>query len=90
MESEIQVDARRLKRLMCLYWEGAEISRASMEITDVKVDVSDQKIAISVELCRPGILIGRGGRNIDGLEEYLGAHLKRRVDIKIEESTLWA
>lgn len=38
---------------------------------------------------RPGLLIGKGGKNIDTIQEFLKKRLETEVKIHIEESTLW-
>ena len=43
----------------------------------------NNKPCLYIELDSPGILIGKGGRNIDEIKKYLD------IDIRIEESKLW-
>lgn len=55
-------------------------------ITDFLYEFKDNKLIVTVVLCNPGILIGKAGRTIDSLNNYLG-----RFDCKviIKESNLW-
>lgn len=45
----------------------------------------ENKISIFIQLKRPGILIGKGGRDYDALKEKCEEIFKREVDINIQE-----
>lgn len=91
-------ESRKLKNLFRVFFDGAyetspvyefafPVSR--MEITDIGFTFKeDGSIEMTVTLCRPGILIGKMGRTIIALEEYLSDE-HRKVTIKIIESNLW-
>ena len=51
-----------------------------------KIDFSGSVVTIS--LTRPGLLIGRHGKNIDDLTEYLSKELKQKVSINIIEDKI--
>lgn len=43
----------------------------------------NNKLYLCIELDSPGVLIGKGGSNIDKIKKYLN------IDIHVEESKLW-
>lgn len=47
------------------------------------------KVDVTITLERPGLLIGKGQKTIDGLKRYLNKEHKYHVDIMIEQSNLW-
>jgi ribosomal protein S3 len=46
-------------------------------------------LTVFVKTTRLGILIGRRGRDINALTEYMGNELNLKVEIKIEEDMTW-
>lgn len=48
----------------------------------------DQKLNVKITLVRPGILIGKGGKTIDSLTNYL-KDVCNLNELTIEESKLW-
>lgn len=61
-------------------------------VTNLDFDFPKNKMIITITLERPGILIGKGGRTIDSLKEYLNNIFKDKFDevkIDIKESKLW-
>lgn len=90
---------KRLKGLFRTFFEGVgdwvqpitknPIAIGHMEITDLQFAFKENGlIELTVTLGRPGLLIGKGGRTIDALEEYL-SDADNKVKILIIESTLW-
>ena len=61
----------------------------SLEITNIKVNNKKLKIIITITLTRPGILIGKGGSEIDNLTQYISEYMDKPVIINIIESRLW-
>lgn len=60
-----------------------------LHITNILARKENGILVIKIELERPGILIGKGGRDFNALHSYLEQELNCLVDIKIVESTLW-
>jgi len=56
------------------------------EITDFIFEFENKTLVATVVLCRPGLLIGKGGKTIDGLNTYM---LKDNMVVRIKESKLW-
>ncbi len=56
------------------------------EITDILFEFENENLIATIVLVRPGILIGKGGNVIDGLNTYL---LKDNMEVHIKESKLW-
>lgn len=56
-----------------------------------KIDIHQFKgvIVMRVELCRPGLIIGRAGSLIKGLTGYISKHIDHPFKIEIAESKLW-
>lgn len=74
------------------YQEGISIQKITtnqLGITDIKVTNKKSKIIVIITLLRPGLLIGKGGCEIDALTKYLFNRLEKDVDIHIVESKLW-
>lgn len=92
------IEKRRIKSGIRTYFEGVIIGDPYMQIdpivdipilqlgiTNVAFKFKRSEIVLSIWLYRPGLLIGKGGRTIDGLMEYLSDE-KRKVKISIHES----
>jgi len=60
-----------------------------MSITYVKTFKHGDKIIVEIETHRPGLLIGKAGHFIDGLNEYLEEQTKQNIKINLKESKLW-
>lgn len=58
----------------------------NLEITDLIFEFENKTLVATVVLCRPGLLIGKGGITIDGLNAYL---LPDNMEVRIKESKLW-
>jgi len=58
-------------------------------ITEVKTYKEKGKIIIDIETHRPGLLIGKGGRTINGLKDYIERETKTQIKFKLRECTLW-
>ena len=89
----------RLKVQFKIYFEGWEyedpiggnyIHISKFEITDFDFKFKNNELIWKIILNRPGILIGKGGRTIDGLKEYLNSSNENwNIKIDLEESKLW-
>ena len=80
---------QKVRRYINMHFENEAIQRSLMEITDIKVKKKKFFLEITITLVRPGLLIGKGGRTIDGLKKYLEKLLDVFVEIKVKESKLW-
>jgi hypothetical protein len=90
---------RRLKHLFRAHFEGfgdpcedpmshTRTPISKYQITDLKFKFYKSKIIIIVTTERPGLLIGKGGRTIDGLTQWLSERTMP-VEIQIKESKIW-
>ena len=72
-----------------LFYEEDVTTFYKLGITNIQFDFSKPNIEVVIELIKPGILIGKGGRNIDKLTSYLNNYLDTTLKINIVESKLW-
>ena len=57
-----------------------------LEIHGIDVDTQQEdKIDVTIRLRRPGLLIGRAGKDIDAVAELLTANFGKKTNIKIDE-----
>ncbi len=74
-----------------LIHEDLEMKKAIKEkyyhagISEVAVERVGPKIRVIIQTARPGIIIGRGGKEIESLKSFLGQIAKREVYIDIRE-----
>lgn len=54
-------------------------------ISEVDVERVGPKIRVIIHTARPGIIIGRGGKEIEGLKAFLESVAKREVYVDIRE-----
>jgi len=90
---------RDIRTFIRVYYEGWESNDEvaainkhglqSLGITNIKVNNKKSKIIVIITLVRPGILIGKGGSEIDNLTRYLSEHMDKPVVIHVIESRLW-
>lgn len=91
---------RELKSIFRLYFEGLpydgfadpieDIPIRNFEITDIQFNFKEDLTEMTITLGRPGLLIGRSGRTIDGLEKFYSNREGHKVKILIIESKLWS
>ncbi|MDA3780330.1 MAG: KH domain-containing protein [Bacteroidales bacterium] len=98
-----QIEAmNKFKSLFKIFFEGCNdygdpihenyVPIRNFEITDLKFSFDQRKMIITIVLGRPGILIGKGGKTIDSLKEYINGMFKEEFDevkLNIQESKLW-
>jgi hypothetical protein len=84
----------RFKHYLRFHFEGFDeykptepILIKNFEITDFQYKFEGNFLTVTVYLVRPGIFIGKGGRTIKALNEYL-SNIDCKVDIR--ESKLWS
>jgi len=80
---------RDFKTAFRLFYEEDAPTVYKLGITNIEFDFSKPNIEVVIELIKPGILIGKGGRNIDKLTSYLNNYLDTTLKINIVESKLW-
>ncbi len=56
-------------------------------ISDVIIDRTADTVTVTVEAARPGIMIGRGGRDVDRLRQQLQETVDTKVRINVEETS---
>lgn len=84
----VLVDSKKIKRVMMAYFHHHKWDYYHT-ITDVELYRDGWKIKLIITTHRPGILIGRSGKFIDGLKEWIDIELDHSVEIEIKESKLW-
>lgn len=83
----------RFKSYFHIYFEGIDCDDAidphlisTFGITGLRFEFKDGFLHIWVILERPGLLIGKGGKTIDGLNKWLESS---KMIVHIKESKLW-
>ncbi len=84
----------KFKQLFRIYFEGYDqldtpnnpIPIKTFEITDLLFSFKGEMLIVTIVLCRPGILIGKGGKTIDELNTFM---LNFNMKVEIQESKLW-
>lgn len=67
---KFEVDNQLYRRLMNLYFRMNKWNYATT-ITSVKTFRQKDKLIIKIETHRPGLLIGKAGKFIDGLRDFI-------------------
>lgn len=81
---------KKAKQSMVWHWEERGMSRRMLQITNVSIKLGKEEHIVTVTLERPGILIGKGGRDINALQERLTSGLGHPIKIHIIEDKQWA
>ena len=89
LEKERKELLKNAKRTMKFFWEDKKMSRESFLITDVSIKLGEEKHILTITLERPGILIGKGGKDINSLTERLTKELGHPIEIHIIEDKQW-
>ena len=76
-------------RLISNFLTENDMSHVLSIITDVKVIKKKSETLLIITLHRPGLLIGKGGRSIDKLQEFLRNETNENLFINIKEENLW-
>ena len=89
---DIPIDSKQVRGLFYEYYFVIKQYTALPNYV-TKIEVTESKIkglTILIESHQPGLIIGKGGRDIDGFKEYLCKELNRTdIHIDLKESTLW-
>jgi small subunit ribosomal protein S3 len=54
-------------------------------LADVEIERKPQKVIVTLQTARPGVVIGKGGSEVDKLRDELGRLTKSEVAINVEE-----
>lgn len=77
--SEYLLEDQRIRDLIERQYQGAGIAEVSIERP------TEERISLMIRTARPGIIIGRGGQEINNLQASLEKMTGRRVRIAIKE-----
>ena len=80
----------KAKRSMAWYWQEQGMTRHMLLITDVSLTLGEKEHILTITLERPGLLIGKAGRDIDALRDRLTSGLGHPIKIHIVEDKQWA
>lgn len=84
-----KIDNVEVRRILRYYFHECDWPYQTT-ITKVETFKTSKGLLIEIETHRPGLLIGKGGEFIDGLEKYLKKALHRTdITINLIESKLW-
>lgn len=63
----------------------------SLMITSITLEEQKDSDKLTITTCRPGILIGKSGKRIDGLKNYLQETVakEKTLHIVLVEDTMW-
>lgn len=85
-----EVDNRHYRReIYCHYRDHQYGIRMRECITDIKVIKKGDSTNVVITTHRPGILIGKGGRDIDDLKLCLQEEFGQNLEIRIVENKMW-
>lgn len=87
----IKVDNKEVRKLIYdYYFIIKEYTNILNYITKVEVSKSKKGVTILIESHRPGLLIGKGGKNINELKEFLFKEFNRKdIYVDLKECKLW-
>lgn len=83
-----EIDSQLYRRLMYQYFR-MNLWNYETTITSVKVFKEKDKLTIEIESHRPGLLIGKAGRFIVGLQTFIEEETKENIHFSIKECKLW-
>lgn len=88
----IKADNKEVRKLIYdYYFIIKEYTNILNYVTKVEVSKSKKKgLIVIIESHRPGVLIGKGGRDINGFKEFLFKELNRKdIYVDLKECELW-
>jgi small subunit ribosomal protein S3 len=77
--SEFLVEDKMIRDLIARRYHGAGIAEVSIERP------TEERVSLVIRTARPGIIIGRGGGEIDNFQQELERLTKKKVKISIKE-----
>ncbi len=84
----VSVETAPFRKTMYYHFQDSDWNYQDT-ISDIKVKMYLNKYVMTVRTHRPGILIGKAGRFIDGLQKRLTEEHEFLVEIKIVEDKMW-
>ena len=85
---EKEIDNQLYRKLMYQYFRKNKWNYTT-SITYVKVFKQKDETIIEIELHRPGLLIGKAGRFMDGLQKFIEEETNENIKLRIKECKLW-
>jgi len=58
---------------------------AAAGIADIQIERKSNNVAVTIYTAKPGMVVGRGGKNIEELRQRLHQELGRKVQLNVEE-----
>lgn len=88
---EYEIDSKIFKRALTSYPYSATESTGSYirHITNVQAFQTGDKVRVLIESHHPGILIGKAGKQIGEIKEYMERMSKKTVTIDIRETEIF-
>jgi len=84
---------KELKKWLSVFWSedySGFYSNIPTTITDLKItSITPTEITLQITTHRPGLIIGKAGKDINELSEYLNRMMDKKVIIDLKESDLW-
>jgi small subunit ribosomal protein S3 len=81
----LQSDIETRKDIVKLLPDGSAISRIIIERTGNTGNIGKKNIKINLRTAKPGVVIGKGGEDIDKLKSFLSKKLNANIQINVEE-----
>lgn len=86
-----EVDSRLIRRDISSYFYGEYDQSVISFFTNIRVLEYNHKFVVEITTHRPGLLIGKGGKTVDALKEFLNkGDLPKKIEIDIKESKMWS
>ena len=83
------INNKKIKRTIQMFYYNSQHDMTST-ITDVKFFQFKYNYEVEITTHRPGLMIGKAGRYIDELKEYINdGFFDMPVKIKLEECKIW-
>jgi len=87
-EIEKEIGSQLYRRLMYQYFR-LNYWNYTTQITQVKTFRQNNQVIVEIESHRPGLLIGKGGRFMDGLQKFIEEETNENIKLRIKECKLW-
>lgn len=84
-----EIDNKIYRKTIYHFLRWNEHEHQSVLITHIKVFKHKKRIIVEIETHRPGLLIGKGGKFIDELKDFVEDNTKQKIEIDLRESKLW-
>lgn len=84
-----EVDSKKVKQIISFHLWYKQYDNLRYNVTKLSVYENKTEIVVKLETYRPGLWIGKGGRDIDELKKVLTEKLGKEVRIELSECKLW-